>query len=82
MDVSFLAPSGEYFTATGLSNGRASRDVVEWMGLDDFAVFNTYFHHTTAPPQGAGFLAHPYGQRILVDYRLDYENPLPGSGAP
>ena len=79
MDSSFLAPTGEYFEK-GLSNGRASRDLVEWMGIDDFAVFNPYCHHETSPrfvnPQ------HTFGERILVDYRLDYEKPLSGPGLP
>tara|TARA_R110002020_G_scaffold103752_21_gene243207 strand:+ start:924 stop:1142 length:219 start_codon:yes stop_codon:yes gene_type:complete len=72
MDVSFLAPSGEYFTAPGLSNGRSSRDVVEWVGIDDFTVFNPYCHHYTR--RGS--------RRVLVDYRIDYLKPLSGSGTP
>jgi hypothetical protein len=83
MDLSFLSPSGEYFTASGLSNAKDSRNAIEWMGIDDFSVFNPYCHHEVSPPQGfGGFLAHPYGDRVLIDYRLDYTKPLPGSGMP
>ena len=81
MNLSFLAPSGEYFNAAGLSNAKGSRDAIEWMGIDDFSVFSPYCHHEASPPRG-GFLAHPYGDRVLIDYRLDYTRPLPGSGTP
>jgi hypothetical protein len=78
MDLSFLSPSGEYF-ADGLSNGKSSRDIVESMGIDDFAVFNPYCHHETSPSEA---LDSPYGGRALIDYRLDYTKPKPGIGMP
>ena len=78
MEKSFLAPSGQRFLAPGISNARSSRDIVEWLGIDDFAIFNPYYHYYSTPAT-PGSVTGSRGA-VYIDYRVDYNKPLPGSG--
>lgn len=79
MDKSFLAPSGQRFLAPGISNAKSSRDLVEWMGIDDFEIFNPYCHYYAVAAHGFNVNQSP--QPVYIDYRIDYTQPLP-SGLP
>lgn len=70
MDASFLRPTGQQFNEA-LSNAKRSRDITDWMGINDFTIFNPYIHY------------YPKGTKpVIIDYRIDYTAPLAGSGMP
>ena len=75
MDKSFLAPVGQKFEATGISNAKESRDRADWMGINDFTVFSPYYHYYDAGASSStlGGAVSP----VYIDYRVDYMKPLP-----
>mgnify|MGYP003644278211 FL=1 len=58
MERSFIHPQGLEFQQ-GLSNAKASRDATDWMGLNDFNIFNPYIHYIPKQADGS----------VLVDDR-------------
>ena len=75
MDKSFLAPVGQTFEATGISNAKESRDKTDWMGINDFAVFSPYYHYYPAGATPGVLSGEP--RPIYIDYRVDYMKPIP-----
>tara|TARA_R110002051_G_scaffold316298_1_gene395781 strand:- start:39 stop:317 length:279 start_codon:yes stop_codon:yes gene_type:complete len=51
MERSFIHPQELEFHQA-LSNAKASRDAMDWYGLNDFAIFNPYIHYIPKPADG------------------------------
>ena len=49
MARSFINPENLNFYEA-ISNAKASRDATDWMGLNDFNIFNPYIHYIPKPP--------------------------------
>jgi hypothetical protein len=79
MDTSFLAPSGQHFLTPGISNAKKSRDILDWVGIDDFEIFNPYCHYYGVGATDTAINQSP--QPVYIDYRIDYTKPL-SSGLP
>lgn len=80
MGTSFLSPSGQTFLSEGISNAKESRDLTDWIGINDFSIFNPYYHYYSAPVGSGAVTDEP--SPVYIDYRVDYTKPLSGSGLP